>query len=211
MKSLTSLYILWGVICCLNVCFIFRDATHILDYALESVYPQGLREFSVTLVTKPDIYAPDTLVNTRTGEAIEVAYGQAYQRFWHSDSFQTVPWAMRLAGTLCGVASFCLILWPFRWSRAFFRNIEQGDFFTAGNERLLRRFGYYQLAGVGLLAVFRFIEFLGLRMQLDFEHYQVGFEWFSLLAYAIAPACALFAAEAFRVGTQLQKDTEGLV
>lgn len=128
MKSLTSLYILWGVICCLNVCFIFRDATHILDYALESVYPQGLREFSVTLVTKPDIYAPDTLVNTRTGEAIEVAYGQAYQRFWHSDSFQTVPWAMRLAGTLCGVASFCLILWPFRWSRAFFRNIEQGDF-----------------------------------------------------------------------------------
>lgn len=211
MKSLTSLYVLWGVICCLNVCFIVHDARQVLGYAIESVYPNDLQELSVDLVTKPDIYAPDTLVNLRTGEAIEVAYGQAYQRFWHTDSFQTVPWWMRLAGTLCGMASFCLILWPFRWTQVFFRNIEQGDFFTTGNARLLRRFGCYQLAGVGFLALFRFIEFLGLRMQLDFEYYQVGFDWFPLLAYAIAPSCALFAAEAFRIGARLQKDTEGLV
>ena len=107
--------------------------------------------------------------------------------------------------------SMLFIVWPYRWSNTFFKNIEQGDFFTTHNERLLRRFGCYQLAGVALLAVFRFIDFLGLRMQLDFEHYRVGFEWFSLLAYAILPACFLFVAEAFRIGTKLREDTDGLV
>ena len=118
---------------------------------------------------------------------------------------------MRLFGAVCGMLSMLFIVWPYRWSNTFFKNIEQGDFFTTRNERLLRRFGCYQLAGVVLLAVFRFIDFLGLRMQLDFEHYRVGFEWFSLLAYAILPACFLFVAEAFRIGTKLREDTDGLV
>lgn len=211
MKRLTSLYILWGMVICLHVVFIFRDATHIVGYTLECIAPSDLQELSVPLVVKPDVYEPDTLVNTRTGESIRVAYGQAVKHFWHTGSFQSVPWGMRLAGAVCGMLSLLLILWPYRWSNALFKNIEAGDFFTADNERLLRRFGYYQLAGVALLAVFRLIDFLGLRMQLDFEHYRVGFEWFSLLAYAIPPACFLFTAEAFRIGHRLQKDTEGLV
>ena len=177
MNKMTSLYILWGVVMCLQLAFIFRDTTHIVGYTLEFINPNDLQELSIPLVVKPDVYEPDTLVNTRTGEAIKVAYGQAVKHFWHT----------------------------------FFKNIEQGDFFTTRNERLLRRFGCYQLAGVALLAVFRFIDFLGLRMQLDFEHYRVGFEWFSLLAYAILPACFLFVAEAFRIGTKLREDTDGLV
>lgn len=211
MERPTSLYILWGVIICLYVGFFIREVPHIVGYTLECVAPSDLQELSVPLVAKPHRHAPDTLVNTRTGEAIDVAYTHAFQQFWHTSSFRSVPWGLRLAGAVCGMASLLLILWPYRWSNAFFKNIEQGDFFTSGNERLLRRFGCYQLAGVALLAVFRFIDFLGLRMQLDFEHYQVGFEWFSLLAYAAPPACFLFAAEAFRLGSKLQKDTEGLV
>ena len=173
MNKMTSLYILWGVVMCLQLAFIFRDTTHIVGYT--------------------------------------VAYGQAVKHFWHTDSFQIVPWGMRLFGAVCGMLSMLFIVWPYRWSNTFFKNIEQGDFFTTRNERLLRRFGCYQLAGVALLAVFRFIDFLGLRMQLDFEHYRVGFEWFSLLAYAILPACFLFVAEAFRIGTKLREDTDGLV
>lgn len=211
MNKMTSLYILWGVVMCLQVAFIFRDTTHIVGYTLEFINPNDLQELSIPLVVKPDVYEPDTLVNTRTGEAIKVAYGQAVKHFWHTDSFQTVPWGMRLFGAVCGMLSMLFIVWPYRWSNTFFKNIEQGDFFTTHNERLLRRFGCYQLAGVALLAVFRFIDFLGLRMQLDFEHYRVGFEWFSLLAYAILPACFLFVAEAFRIGTKLREDTDGLV
>lgn len=211
MKRLISLYILWGIVTCLHIAFIFRDGTHIVRYALECVAPSDLQELSVPLVTKPDVYEPDILVNTRTGEVLNVSYGQAVKHFWHTGSFQSVPLGLRLAGAVCGMLSLVLIVWPYRWSNILFKNIEQGDFFTAGNERLLRRFGYCQLAGVALLVVFRFIDFLGLRMQLDFEHYRVGFEWFSLLAYAIPPACFLFAAEAFRIGNKLQKDTEGLV
>lgn len=211
MKRLTRLYILWGIICCMNVCFILREVPRTVGYTLEGIAPSDIQTLDLTLVAKPGNHAPDTLVNTRTGEPIQVAFGQARQMFWHADSFQSLPWALRLAGSLSGIAALLLVLLPYRWSNAFFRNIRQGDFFTADNERLLRRFGYFQLAGVGLLAVFRFVEFLGLRAQLDFEYYRVGFEWFSLLAYAIPPACSLFAAEAFRIGVQLQKDSEGLV
>lgn len=211
MKKLASLYILWGIILCLHMCFIFRDGTHMVEYTRQCIAPSDVQEFSVPLVTKPDVYEPDTLTNIRTGEVLEVAYGQAVKHFWPTDSFRSLPWGMRLAGAVCGMASLLLILCPYGWSYALFKNIEAGNFFTADNERLLRRFGYCQLAGVALLAVFRLIDFLGLRMQLDFEHYQVGFEWFSLLAYAIPPACFLFAAEAFRIGNKLQRDTEGLV
>ena len=211
MKKLASLYIIWGIILCLHMCFIFRDGTHMVEYTRQCIAPSDVQEFSVPLVTKPDVYEPDTLTNIRTGEVLEVAYGQAVKKFWHTDSFHSLPWGMRLAGAVCGMASLLLILCPYGWSYTLFKNIEAGNFFTADNERLLRRFGYCQLAGVALLAVFHLIDFLGLRMQLDFEHYHVGFEWFSLLAYAIPPACFLFAAEAFRIGNKLQKDTEGLV
>ena len=69
MKKMTPIYILWGVVMCLQVAFIFRDTTHIVGYTLEFINPNDLQELSIPLVVKPDVYEPDTLVNTRTGEA----------------------------------------------------------------------------------------------------------------------------------------------
>ena len=80
MNKMTSLYILWGVVMCLQLAFIFRDTTHIVGYTLEFINPNDLQELSIPLVVKPDVYEPDTLVNTRTGEVIKVAYGQAVKR-----------------------------------------------------------------------------------------------------------------------------------
>ena len=110
MKKLASLYILWGIILCLHMCFIFRDGTHMVEYTRQCIAPSDVQEFSVPLVIKPDVYEPDTLTNIRTGEVLEVAYGQAVKPFWPTDSFRSLPWGMRLAGAVCGMASLLLIL-----------------------------------------------------------------------------------------------------
>ena len=151
MKKMTPIYILWGVVMCLQVAFIFRDTTHIVGYTLEFINPNDLQELSIPLVVKPDVYEPDTLVNTRTGEAIKVAYGQAVKHFWHTDSFQTVPWGMRLFGAVCGMLSMLFIVWPYRWSNTFFKNIEQGDFFTTlpvGGRGIAGRVSLHRLSGL---------------------------------------------------------------
>ena len=54
MNKMTSLYILWGVVMCLQLAFIFRDTTHIVGYTLEFINPRshqgGLRASSQTLL-----------------------------------------------------------------------------------------------------------------------------------------------------------------
>lgn len=187
--------------------FIMVEGGRVIDYVVQNCSEGTERRLPVRLESRTGYHYTDSLANIRSGEVLPVRYEEMETGFVALDVRQ-VPFGVRAAGCLCGIALFACLVYSMRQARRFLTNVRKCRVFVFDNVRLLRRLGW-ALAVTWLFSfLFAYIDYRMISSLVDFENYRPSFNGISSLLYLMAGIFALLGAEIFNIGLKLQEEQD---